>query len=143
MLCLTPTQGLKRPPAIHFPSSRRLDGVASQIDSTVTNRIRYITPFDVASTDEKVAKFVSDYKTKYGSEPDQFAADGYDAVYAIYNAMKSAGVKDASISAGDLCDKIVEAITASDFSYDGVTGKMTWDKSGAATKVPVIVDLGK
>lgn len=120
-----------------------LDGIASQIDSTVTNRIRYITPFDVASTDEKVAKFVSDYKTKYGAEPDQFAADGYDAVYAIYNAMKSADVKDASISASDLCDKIVEAITASDFSYEGVTGKMTWDKSGAATKVPVIVELGK
>ena len=120
-----------------------LDGIASQIDSTVTNKIRYITPFDVASTEEKVAKFVGDYKTKYGVEPDQFAADGYDAVYAIYNAMKSAGVKDPSISASDLCDKIVEAITASDFSYDGVTGKMTWDKSGAATKVPVIVELGK
>lgn len=120
-----------------------LDGIASQIDSTVTNRIRYITPFDVASTDEKVAGFVKSYKEKFSSDPDQFAADGYDAVYAIYNAMKSAGVKDVSISASDLCDKIVEAITASDFSYAGVTGKMTWDKSGAATKIPVIVELGK
>ena len=119
-----------------------LDGIASQIDSTVTNKIRYITPFDVSSTEEKVSTFVKDYKAKYGTEPDQFAADGYDAVYAIYNAMKSAGVKDASIKASDLCDKIVKAITASDFSYDGVTGKMTWDKSGAATKVPVIVELG-
>ena len=120
-----------------------LDGIASQIDETVTNRIRYITPFDVASTDAKVSKFVSDYKEKYGTEPDQFAADGYDAVYAIYNAMKSAGVNDVSISASDLCDKIVEALTSSAFTYEGVTGKMTWDKSGAATKVPVIVELGK
>ena len=37
----------------------------------------------------------------------------------------------------------VEALTSSDFTYEGVTGKMTWDKSGAATKVPVIVELGK
>lgn len=118
-----------------------LDGIASQIDSTVTNKIRYITPFDVASTDEKVATFVKNYKEKFNTDPDQFAADGYDAVYSIYNAMKSAGVKDVSITASDLCDKIVDAITAPDFSYDGVTGKMTWDKTGAATKVPVIVEL--
>ena len=57
--------------------------------------------------------------------------------------MKSADIKDSSIKASDLCDKIVAAITASDFTYEGVTGKMTWDKSGAATKVPVIVDLSK
>lgn len=120
-----------------------LDGITSQIDSTVTNRIRYITPFNVASTDEKVANFVKTYKDKFGAEPDQFAADGYDAVYAIYNAMKTAGINDTSIKASELCDKLVETITASDFSYDGLTGKMTWDKTGAATKVPVIVELGK
>ncbi len=118
-----------------------LDGVAEQIDSTVTNRIRYITPFDVNSTDEKVAAFVSKYEDAYGEKPDQFAADGYDAVYAIYLAMDAAGVDDVKISASDLCDKIVEAITDDSFSYDGLTGEMTWDASGACTKVPVIVEL--
>ncbi len=118
-----------------------LDGVAEQIDSTVTNRIRYITPFDVNSTDEKVAAFVSKYEDAYGEKPDQFAADGYDAVYAIYLAMDAAGVNDVKISASDLCDKIVEAITDDSFSYAGLTGDMTWDESGACTKVPVIVEL--
>ena len=119
-----------------------LDGVAAQIDSTVTNSIRYITPFDVNSTDEKVAAFVSKYEESYGEKPDQFAADGYDAVYAIYYAMEAAGVDDVNISASDLCDKIVEAITDASFSYEGLTGDMTWDASGACTKVPVIVELG-
>lgn len=118
------------------------DGIASQIDATVTNKIRYITPFNVAGTDEKTASFVSAYRAKYNADPDQFAADGYDAVYTIFNAMKSAGINDVSIKASELCDKLVAAITAEDFSYEGVTGKMTWDKTGAATKVPVIVELG-
>ena len=36
-----------------------LDGVASQIDSSVKNQIKYITPFDVNSKEEKVSKFVN------------------------------------------------------------------------------------
>ena len=30
--------------------------------------------------------FVSKYKEKYGDIPNQFAADAYDCVYAIYEA---------------------------------------------------------
>lgn len=120
-----------------------LDGVAKQLDSSTTNPVRYITPFDVSATDDKTAKFVKDYEAKYGAKPDQFAADGYDAAYVIYNAMKAAGVDDASIKPSDLCDKVVAAITDSSFSYAGVTGDMTWDASGACNKKPVIVDLSK
>lgn len=115
------------------------DGIAAYIDETITVEIKYITPFDAASTDEKVSKFVNTYKAKYNETPDQFAADGYDAVMAIYYAMKAAGVNDTSISVSDLCDKVVAAITASTFSYTGLTGKMTWDTTGACAKVPVIV----
>ena len=118
-----------------------LDGIAGQIDDTVTNSIKYITPFDVNATDEKTANFVAKYREVYGIDPSQFAADGYDAIYVIYEAMKAAGVDDVNISASDLCDKVVAAITAEDFVYAGTTGTMTWDVSGAATKVPVIVEL--
>ena len=120
-----------------------LDGVAEQVKGTETTKIRYITPFDVNSTEENVKKFVSAYETKYGSKPDQFAADGYDAIMTIFESMKAAGVDDVTIAPSELCDKVVEAITAESFSYTGVTGKMTWDKSGACNKVPVIIDLNK
>lgn len=118
-----------------------LDGVADQIDSTVTNSIRYITPFDVNSTESNVANFVKKYEEKYNAKPDQFAADGYDAVYAIFNAMKAAGVDNPAISASDLCEAVKKAIVDSSFVYAGVTGQMTWDASGAATKVPQIVNV--
>jgi len=118
------------------------DSIKSQIDATVTNKIKYITPFDVNSTEEKSAAFTKAYTEKYGEEPNQFAADGYDAVYVILEAMKAAEINDVNIEMSDLCDKVVAAITADSFSYAGVTGGMTWDESGACTKVPVIVELG-
>lgn len=118
------------------------DGIKPQIDSTVTNKIKYITPFDVESTEAKSAAFTAAYKEAYGSNPTQFAADAYDAVYVIYEAMKASGIDDVGISMSDLCDKLKETVTSESFSYDGVTGGMTWDESGACNKVPVIVELG-
>ena len=120
-----------------------LDGVAAQIDESVTNKISYITPFNVNSTDEKTANFVKNYEAKYGSKPDQFAADGYDAVYVIYEAMKVAGVNDVNISASDLSALVAKAITTEGFTYAGTTGEMKWDATGACTKVPVIVEVNK
>ena len=119
------------------------DGIAGQIDETVTNQIKYITPFDVNSSDEKVANFVAAYTEKYGSAPDQFAADGYDVVMVIYEAMKAAGVNDVTIDPSSLCELVKTAITAEDFVFEGTTGTMTWDESGAASKIPVIVELNK
>lgn len=119
-----------------------LDGVNDQIDSSVKNQIKYITPFDVNSSDEKVSAFVKSYTEKYGAEPDQFAADGYDAVYVIYNAMKKAGVNNVKVDPAELGNALIATVTASDFSYKGVTGEMTWETSGACNKVPVIVELG-
>lgn len=120
-----------------------LDGVVDQIDDTVTNEIKYITPFDVNSSDTKVSSFVTKYKEAFGAAPDQFAADAYDAVYAIAEAMKVANITDASISASDLCEAVKTAITSSSFQLQGVTGTMTWDASGACNKEPQVVDIKK
>jgi branched-chain amino acid transport system substrate-binding protein len=120
-----------------------LDGVAGQIDDTVTNTIKYITPFDVNSDAAATASFVKAFKEKYGETPDQFAADGYDAVKVIFEAMKAAGVNDVKIDPSTLADKVIAAITSSSFKYNGATGEMTWDASGACTKVPQIVTIEK
>ena len=41
--------------------------------------------------DEKVQKFVENYKKAYGRAPDQFAASAYDGVYMAMDAMQRAG----------------------------------------------------
>ena len=117
------------------------DGLAPLLDDTVTNPIEYITPFDVESETELTSNFVGAYTAKYGAAPDQFAADGYDCIYTIKACLEKAGMDDASIDFAALTDIMVSTITAEDFSYDGVTGSMTWDASGACTKIPVIVVL--
>lgn len=119
-----------------------LDNIESQLDSSVTAEIRYCTPFDVKSTDPKVEKFVKAYTEKFGKAPDQFAADGYDAVMILYEAMKAAGVKDAEISATDLAKILRDTLTGGSFTYSGVTGKnMKWTKGGSCEKDPQIVKV--
>ena len=49
--------------------------------------------------------------------------------------------EDASIDFASLTDILVSQITAEGFVVEGVTGTMTWDATGACTKVPVIVVL--
>lgn len=119
-----------------------LDGIADQIEG-VDVKVMYITPFDVNSKEEVTAKFVESYKAAYNADPDQFAADGYDAVYAIFNALKAANLENpADMDVSDICDAVVKAITDPSFKLVGATGTMTWDASGACTKVPQIVELG-
>ncbi len=117
------------------------DGIAGQLDDSVTNKIMYITPFDATAEDEKTQEFVKAYEAKYGTTPDQFAADAYDAMYVIASAMTKLGVDNVTVGPEALGDAMVATITAADFSYTGVTGEMTWDATGACTKVPVIVEF--
>ena len=118
------------------------DGIAGSLAGNVTNTIKYITPFDADSTDDAVKEFVAAYKAKYdGETPDQFAADGYDAIMAIYHALKQANITDATLSASDLCNLVTGVLSSADFSMTGVTGKMTWSADGVPSKTPQIKEI--
>lgn len=124
-----------------------LDGLKKYAagDATLTSllsRVTYLTPFDAENTDSKVVSFVNKYKAAYNEIPDQFAADGYDAVMSIYEAMKKADIKDVNISISDLCEELKVVFQSNDFSYNGLTGNMKWNASGAAEKEFKVVNLG-
>ncbi len=117
-----------------------LDGIKDQLDDTVTAQVSYITPFNVESPDADIKAFVEAFEKKYGEAPNQFAADGYDAVMIIYEAMKAAGVNDVKISAADLAELLRPVLTGGTFKYDGLTGKgMTWTVEGSCEKDPQVV----
>lgn len=114
-----------------------LDGVIPQLgsDAALADGVMLLTPFAADAADEKTVQFTTAFKAAYNNEiPNQFAADAYDAIYAIKAALENAGVTDASISAEELCDKMIESMTK--ITLDGVTGSMTWDASGEPTKDP-------
>ena len=72
-----------------------------------------------------------------GLVPNQFAADGYDVIYALYNAMTAAGITG-SESASEICTAL-EAQFAT-MTIDGLTGTgMHWDENGMISKAPAAV----
>jgi len=117
-----------------------MDGILTVegFDASLAEGLVLMTPFDANATDEATVSFVTKFKTKMdGLVPNQFAADGYDVIYAIYNACIAAGI-DGNTSAADACAKLQEQFAS--MSVDGLTGKgMTWDAQGMISKAPAAV----
>ncbi len=115
-----------------------MDGILTLdgFDTKLAEGVMLLTPFNADSEDESIKKFVATYKEKFGETPNQFAADAYDCIYAIYNMLKDESV-DSKTSASDICDILVKKITADSFKLDGLTGEsMSWDATGAVSKYP-------
>ncbi|HHW93152.1 MAG TPA: ABC transporter substrate-binding protein [Clostridiaceae bacterium] len=115
-----------------------MDGILTMenFDTALAEGVMLLTPFAADATDERTVAFVKKYDELYKEVPNQFAADGYDVVYAIYEALKDKDVK-AEMSPSDLCDLLIEAFTSESFVFNGLTGEnMTWAKSGEVAKAP-------
>lgn len=115
-----------------------LDGILTleNFDTSLAEGVMLLTPFTADAQDELTKNFVTKYKEKYNETPNQFAADAYDCIYAIYNACTAQNIT-ADMSASDICDKLISGFTASDFSMDGLTGTdMKWSKTGEVSKAP-------
>ncbi|MEG1782189.1 MAG: ABC transporter substrate-binding protein [Oscillospiraceae bacterium] len=116
-----------------------LDGIIEKIGADnvkATEGVMLLTPFAADSKDPKTAAFTAAYKAEYNAVPDQFAADGYDAVYAISEAFKAAGVEP---TAADFNEKMVAAMTT--FTLEGVTGTMKWTADGEPAKTATAVTI--
>lgn len=116
-----------------------MDGILTMqgFDTSLAEGVMLLTPFSADSKDEKTQSFVTKYKEKYGETPNQFAADGYDAAYIVYNAIVKAGCTS-DMSTSEICEKIVSVMPT--LTYDGITGKgMTWQKTGEVSKAPSAV----
>lgn len=72
-----------------------------------------------------VAAFVAEYRKRYGGEPNQFAAQAYDAVGIMLDALKRVGPNATRAQVRDAL--------AATTNYPGVTGATTFDK---ATREP-------
>lgn len=87
--------------------------------------LRMSTAFMVDHPAKNVQDYVAEYKKRYNSEPTMFAAQAYDAVGILFEALKRAGPNATRAQVRDAL-----AATA---NYPGVTGETTFDK---ATREP-------
>ena len=98
-----------------------------------------LTPFAADATDDLTVNFVKNYKDKFNGEtPNQFAADTYDAIYAIKAAAEKAGIT-ADMSASDICAAMKSAMT--EITVNGLTGNIAWSADGEPTKEPKAVKI--
>lgn len=136
-LILQQAQTIGLPEEIKYFGCDGLDGIIAQLgdDAALANGVMLLTPFAADSADEKSQTFTAAYKKAFNGEtPNQFAADAYDAVYTVAEAMKKANITDAKIGVKELSDALTAAMTQ--ITVDGVTGSMTWNAEGEPTKTP-------
>ena len=117
-----------------------MDGILTVegFDTALAEGLALMTPFDANASDEATQSFVTKFKERMnGLVPNQFAADGYDVIYAIYDALTAAGVTG-SESASEICDALKAQFTT--MTVDGLTGTdMHWDENGMISKAPAAV----
>jgi branched-chain amino acid transport system substrate-binding protein len=90
------------------------------------------TPWFGGNQDEKVQGFVEKYKAEYGKDPDQFAAQAYDALYILADAIERAGSDDR--------DEIRDAL-AETKGFEGILGEMSFDKDGDIVMDPIVLTI--
>lgn len=116
-----------------------MDGILTLegFDTSLAEGVMLLTPFSADADDELTKNFVANYKEKYGETPNQFAADAYDSIYALYNACTEGGVT-ADMSAEEINDIMIQQFTS--MTFDGLTGdSMTWNSNGEVSKSPKAV----
>lgn len=119
-----------------------LDGLLTikNFDVKLAEGVMLLTPFAADATDAKTKDFVKKYQDAYGEKPSQFAADGYDCVYALYEASKKSGQDVTKLSAKEMCELMIKTFSSPDFSVSGLTGDgMTWKATGEVSKAPKAV----
>ena len=111
-----------------------MDGILDMpgFDVSLAEGLVLMTPF--CATVESSKSFVDAYVAAYGTTPNQFAADAYDGVYIVKEALEKAGCT-ADMSNEEICDALVSAMTS--LKFTGLTGTdMSWNAEGQVSKAP-------
>ena len=122
-----------------------LDGLLTLegFDKSLAEGVMLLTPFAANAEDEATQNFVTAFKdANDGQVPIQFAADAYDAIYAIKLAAENGEITP-EMNASDICDKLADSMTK--IELPGLTGDTKWEKDGEPNKEPkaVVVENGE
>ncbi|MDO4403495.1 MAG: ABC transporter substrate-binding protein [Atopobiaceae bacterium] len=124
-----------------------MDGILTLegFDTSLAEGVMLLTPFTATADDEATKAFVEAYKKTSGSseDPNQFAADAYDCVKAIAQAIQAANITP-DMATDAMCDALITQFTDSSFTYSGLTGESSWSTTGEVTKNPkaVVIENG-
>ncbi len=99
----------------------------------------YCAGYSVEDTREAVQTFVKNYQTKYGSTPNMFAAQGYDAAMILCAALEKAEASGNKAGSDEYRQAVIAAMKATDM--DCVTGHVTYDEFNDPEKSAAIITV--
>jgi len=122
------------------------DGIADpellqKLAGKAANGVMYTDHFDAAQAPTPLsAKFIKDFKAKYGRLPSAFAATGADGYLLIYNAVKQCNTKANSENTAEFKKCVNNAIRHTK-NLEAVTGYLTIDpKTGNPVNKPAVIE---
>ncbi len=115
-----------------------MDGILSVegFDTSLAEGVMMLTPFYSGADNEQTKNFVAKYQELYGEVPNQFAANAYDGIYALYQACLNTGIT-ADTTPEEACELLIAEFPK--LQIEGITGAMTWTESGEVSKTPLAV----
>lgn len=138
-LVLKQAQGMNFDPI--FFGVDGMDGIldVENFDPALADGLMFLAPFCPTSEDEAISTFVGAFEEEYGETPNQFAADAYDGIYILKQALESIDATP-DMSASDLCDGLKTAMT--EITYSGVTSpEIKWTADGEPEKAPMVLQI--
>ena len=104
-----------------------------QVAGDAANGTLVGSPWFIDKQDAANKAFVAAYRAKYNMDPDQFAAQAYDTLFIVANAIKAAGGPDS--------EKIRDALTKT--KYSGVMGPFSFtpNRDPADTSGVVVIEM--
>lgn len=91
------------------------------------------SPWFAGKDDPGVQAFVGEYNKRYKNTPDQFAAQSYDALGIMAEALTAEGAADNRAKLRDALAAIKD--------YQGVTGKFSFDENGKPSMDAVVLEV--
>ena len=97
----------------------------------------YCSSFVASNPDEKVKKFIEDYKAEYNEAPTNFNALAYDAAAIVTEGLKAAEEKGLEPGSDDYKQAVIDGIKAA--KVEGVTGTISYSGTGDPQKSTLII----
>ena len=108
-------------------------------DAALLEGAYYCSGYSTEDTRSEVQTFVKNFKAKYNSDPDMFAAQGYDAAMIMAAAIEKAEASGAKAGSDEYKAAVIAALKATDM--DCVTGHVTFNEYNNPEKSAAIINI--
>ena len=117
------------PDTVHFIVSELTNAEIQEAGAAAEGAVVFIG-WSVLSNTPGNQDFVQNYKTKYGIDPEPWAAQSYATLYILANAIKNAQSTDAAV---------IRDALAQTMDFPTILGNFSFDPNGEAMYTPVVL----